>query len=159
MKRAKHVLRYLKGTQDIGHHYNGDSSLDIYCDSDWASDKGDRKSITGYIVKYGGSPMSWKSKKQSIVAISAAEAEYLALSEAVKEALWIIRLFREMCVPLKLPIPIHEDNYSCILLAEHPVFHLRTKHIDIRDHFIREHIIRKEINSVRLIPIHKLQTC
>ena len=77
MKCAKHVLRYLKGTQDIGHHYTGDSSLDIYCDSDWASDKSDRKSITGYIVRYGGAPISWKSKKQTTVAMSTTEAEYL----------------------------------------------------------------------------------
>ena len=75
MKCAKHVLIYLKGTQDIGHHYTGDSSLDIYCDSDWASDKSDRKSITGYIVRYGGAPISWKSKKQTTVAMSTTEAE------------------------------------------------------------------------------------
>lgn len=89
------------------------------------------KSITGYIVRYGGAPISWKNKKQSTVAMSTTEAEYLALGEAVKEALWIILLFKEMRVPLQLPIPIHEDNNSCILLAEHPVFHMRTKHIDI----------------------------
>ena len=150
MKCAKHVLRYLKGTQDIGHHYTGDSSLDIYCDSDWASDKSDRKSITGYIVRYGGAPISWKSKKQTTVAMSTTEAEYLALGEATKEALWIIMLFDEMRVPLQLPISIHEDNNSCILLAEHPVFHLRTKHIDIRHHFIREHIIKKQIKLCQI---------
>ena len=82
--------------------------------------------------------------------MSTTEAEYLALGEATKEALWIIMLFDEMRVPLQLPISIHEDNNSCILLAEHHVFHLRTKHIDIRHHFIREHIIKKQI---KLCPI------
>ena len=114
--------------------------MKVFCDSDWGSDASDRKSITGYIVQYGGAPVSWKSKKQPTVALSTTEAEYLALTEATKEALWISLIFKEMNIPLTLPVPIYEDNNSCILLAEHPVFHQRTKHIDIRYHFIREHV-------------------
>ena len=150
MKCAKHVLRYLKGTQDVGHNYNRDSRLLIYCDSDWGSDSSDRKSITGYIVQYGGAPISWKSKKQPTVALSTTEAEYLALTEAIKEAIWMAQLFKQLNIPLTLPIPVYEDNNSCILLAEHPVFHLRTKHIDIRYHFIREHIIQNEIKLCQI---------
>mmetsp|Transcript_5436 Transcript_5436/g.6857 ORF Transcript_5436/g.6857 Transcript_5436/m.6857 type:complete len:155 (+) Transcript_5436:92-556(+) len=150
MKCAKHVLRYLKGTQDIGHNYNTDNRLHIYCDSDWESDSSDRKSITGCIVEYGGAPISWKSKNQPTVALLTTEAEYLALTEAIKEAIWIAQLFKQLNIPLTLPISIYEDNNSCILLAEHPVFHQRTKHIDIRYHFIREHIIQ---NKVKLCQI------
>ena len=150
MKGAKHVLRYLKGTQNMGHNYNNDEKLLIYCDSDWGSDSSDRKSITGYIVQYGGAPISWKSKKQPTVALLTTEAEYLALTEAIKEAIWIAQLFEQLNIPLSLPIPVYEDNNSCILLAEHPVFHQRTKHIDIRYHFIREHII---LNKVKLCQI------
>lgn len=150
MKCAKHVLRYLKGTQDVGHNYKRDSRLLIYCDSDWGSDSSDRKSITGYIVQYGGAPISWKSKKQPTVALSTTEAEYLALTEAIKEAMWMAQLFKQLNIPLTLPIPVYEDNNSCILLAEHPVFHQRTKHIDIRYHFIREHIIQDEIKLCQI---------
>ncbi|KAG2736889.1 hypothetical protein G9P44_000979 [Scheffersomyces stipitis] len=146
---AKHVLRYLKGTRSLGQRYSKTGQLEVFVDADWGSSTDNRKSITGYAVKFGGGLISWKSKKQAIVATSTTEAEYIALAEAVKEVLWLRTLFGELQIPLTLPIGIHEDNVSCIKLSEHPTVHSRTKHIDIRYHFIRERI--KE-ETIKLIP-------
>ena len=113
-------------------------------------DRSDRKSITGYAIKFGGSLISWKSKKQPTVALSTTEAEYMALAEAVKEVLWLVTLFKELEIPVTLPIIVHEDNTSCINLTNHPTTHQRTKHIDIRYHFIREQVQKEVIKVVQV---------
>ena len=84
--------------------------------------------------------VSWMSKKQATVALSTAEAEYIALSEATQEAIWLQRLLTDIGVPLKGPTVIHEDNQGAFAIARNPVAHARTKHIDIRYHFVREGI-------------------
>ena len=93
-KAAKHVVRYLKGTRSLGLNYFAQNyfSLTAFCDADWASDKNDRRSTTGYIFQLAGAPITWKSKKQQTVALSTAEAEYMALGDAVKEILWLLQL-------------------------------------------------------------------
>ena len=83
------------------------------------SDSSDRKSISGYAIKYGGSLISWKSKKQTTTALSTTEAEYMALATVIKEVIWLITFFRELHIPISLPIMIWEDNTSCIKLSEH----------------------------------------
>ena len=116
-----------------------------YCDADWAGDKTDRKSMTGYLFKLGNSIVTWKCKKQQTVALSSTEAEYMALGDAVKELLWIKQLLHGLGLKSNTISKIYEDNEGCKLLSEHPVHHQRTKHIDIRHHFIRYHIQNKEV--------------
>ena len=139
---AKHVLRYIKGTMNYGLSYNRCSNFRLvgYSDSDWAGDKFDRKSITGYVFMLSGCAITWKSKKQSTVALSSTEAEYMALGDTVKELLWLVQLVQNIGLKFKNPPTVFEDNEGCKLLSNHPVHHQRTKHIDIRHHFIREHL-------------------
>jgi hypothetical protein len=139
---AKHVLRYIKGTLDHGLVYMKSDVFKIvgFSDSDWAGDKYDRKSITGYVFMLAGAAITWKSKKQPTVALSSTEAEYMALGDTVKELLWLTQLLEQIGLHFPEPSVIYEDNEGCKLLSSHPVHHQRTKHIDIRHHFIRDHL-------------------
>lgn len=142
---AKRVLRYLKNSMDWSLKYqSGYNGLVGYSDADWANDKLDRKSTTGLLFKMAGAPITWRSKKQPTVAVSTAEAEYMGLSEAVKESLWLKNLLGEFDIQVT-PIKLYQDNQSCIQLSDHPSGHHRTKHIDIRHHHIRDHVIKKDI--------------
>lgn len=108
-----------------------------FSDADWGGDLDDRHSTTGNVFLLAGGAVSWLSKKQAVVALSTTEAEYVALSVAAQEATWLQKLFVELQMPTKA-IVIKEDNQGVIALARNPVAHSRTKHIDIRFHFIRE---------------------
>ncbi|OUM56095.1 hypothetical protein BVG19_g5801 [[Candida] boidinii] len=138
-------IQHLKGTRSLGLSYSAQNylSLTAFCDADWASDKSDRRSTTGYIFQLAGAPITWKSKKQQTVALSTAEAEYMALGDAVKEILWLLQLSDQLKIKFDTVPIIFDDNMSCIELASHPGFHDRTKHIDIRHHFIREAVAKK----------------
>ena len=129
---VKWVLRYLKGTNDLGILYKGDSGMQGYSDADWAGDTDDRKSTSGYMFLIAGGPVSWKSKKQSTVALSTAEAEYVALSTATQECMWMQKLLSELGNPPDGPTTILEDNQSSIAMARNPQFHGRAKHINIK---------------------------
>lgn len=146
MKAVIRVIKYLNGTINYGICYTGETSLNVYSDSDWASTPSDRKSITGYIVTYSGGPISWKSKKQQVVALSTTEAECMALTESIKESLWLLQIFQDINVIVKLPITIHEDNLLCQKLLENPIFHNRTKHIDLKYKFTKENIESGNVN-------------
>ena len=135
---VKRVLRYLRGTSDLGILYRGDSGILGYSDADWAGDPDDRKSTSGYMFLIAEGPVSWKSRKQSTVALSTAEAEYVALSTAVQECVWMRRLLSELGNQPDGPTTILEDNQSSIVMARNPQFHGRAKHIDIKHHFVRE---------------------
>ncbi|KAI5950096.1 hypothetical protein KGF54_005244, partial [Candida jiufengensis] len=145
-KAAKHVLRYLKRTKMYGLHYNKTEGLEVYTDADWGSTSRDRKSISGYIVKLAGAPISWKSKKQVTVALSTTEAEYMSMAETVKEVLWLLSVFNNTDIEIETPVVIYGDNASAITLANHPLSHPRTKHISLRYHFIRDHIMNGTIS-------------
>ena len=146
---AKRVIRYLMKTIDYGIVYKkSDFSLNGYVDADWASNKVDRKSFTGYLFKFGGSAISWKCQKQKTVALSSAEAEYMAISEATKELVHLRNVFVELNLFSK--ILLYNDNRSAHLLAENNVFHARSKHIDIRYHFIRD-VLKKEIFELKYL--------
>lgn len=106
-------------------------------DADWAASVVDRRSYTGYIFKLGNSIVSWESRKQRTVALSSTEAEYMSLSDACKEALFI-KAFMSECLKLDVKIVVYNDNQSTIKLSENHMYHARTKHIDVRHHFIRE---------------------
>ena len=134
---AKRVLRYLKGTVNVGITFSGSLGLELelYYDADWA-DGEDRKSISAYIVILAGGAVSWRSKKQSTVASSSTEAEYMALLEATKESIWVQRLLSELGQTVENANIIFEDNQGAIALANNPEHHARTKHIDIQYHFV-----------------------
>ncbi|KAE8698224.1 pentatricopeptide repeat-containing protein [Hibiscus syriacus] len=108
-----------------------------YCDSDYAGDLDKRRSTTGYVFTFAKAPVSWKSTLQSTVALSTTEAEYMAVTEAVKEAIWLQGLLGELRMEQK-HIKVHCDSQSAIHLAKNQVYHARTKHIDVRYHFVRE---------------------
>ena len=114
------------------------SSMRIgFSDADWAGDQDDRRSTTGNMFFLSGGAVSWFSKKQATVALSTAEAEYIALSQGAQEGTWLKRLLTELGMS-DSPTVILEDNQGAIAIAKNPVNHSRTKHIDIRYHYIRE---------------------
>jgi Reverse transcriptase (RNA-dependent DNA polymerase) len=146
----KRIFRYLKGTKYSELVYGGTPELlndriNFYCDADWASDL-DRKSISGYVVTIAGGAVAWSSKKQSTVAPSTPEAEYIAAAHVAKQVLWHRSLLKELKFPLSTPSTIFSDNQSAISIAHHPEFHARTKHIDIAFHFLRDHVQKGTID-------------
>ncbi|WMV56755.1 hypothetical protein MTR67_050140 [Solanum verrucosum] len=108
----------------------------------WASCPLTRKSVTGYFIKLGNSVISWKSKKQSTVSRSSAEAEYRSIATTVTEVVWMIGLMNGLGIKIHKPIDVCTDSKAAILLAANPVYHERTKHIEVDCHFIREKIVQ-----------------
>ena len=143
LDKALYICRYLVGTQDYRLSYDGASRLGISActDSDWASDTS-RRSQSGYFVKMANGLISWTSRVQKTIALSSTEAEYMALSDCSRQVVWMHTLLGELNYHLK-PIPICGDNQGSIFIASNPVTEKRSKHIDIRYHFIRETIQRK----------------
>ena len=137
---VKRIFRYLKGTIDLCIKYerSADNRLVGFSDADWAGDLTDRHSTTGNLFMMSGAAIDWISKKQPVVALSTTEAEYVALSAATQEAVWLSRLLTDIKAPPKAPIVIKEDNQGTIAVARNPVSHNRTKHIDIKFHYVRE---------------------
>lgn len=120
---VKRIMRYLKGTQDLGllyHKHSTALSCVGYSDADWGGSLDDRKSTSGYVFQWSGAAVSWRSRKQTCVALSTAEAEYIALSAAAQEALWIRQLIGDIVVGSVCPMEIFEDNQSAICLANNP---------------------------------------
>ncbi|KAK2577751.1 hypothetical protein KPH14_012778 [Odynerus spinipes] len=122
--------------------------LEGFVDADWANCPNDRKSYTGFAFILAGYPISWEARKQRTVALSSTEAEYMALSEAAKEATYLRRLFAELGLAKLGQVKIFCDNNGARKLAENPIFHNRSKHIDIRDHYVREVLENGEIEIV-----------
>ncbi|PKU77531.1 Retrovirus-related Pol polyprotein from transposon TNT 1-94 [Dendrobium catenatum] len=145
-KALKRLLRYLNDTRSFGLPLTtGSLELHSYSDADWASDSMDRKSISGFCSYLGPNLISWTVKKQATVAKSSTEAEYRSLSAATSEVIWLRRLVAELHIPQTSPTTIHCDNPSAISIAKNPVFHARTKHIEIDYHFIRQQISSNDI--------------
>jgi len=142
----KWLLRYLKGSSDIGlvyKHKTEGVKLKGFTDSDYAGDRDNRKSMSSYVFTLCDACISWKSQLQHIVALSTTESEYIAATEAIKEALWFKGLLKELSV-LSNDVIVYSDSQSAIHLCKNPVFHERTKHIDVRLHFIRD-IVSQDI--------------
>ena len=143
---AKRVVRYLKGTDDLGLCFSKDASINpsnvivAYSDADWGTDTDDRKSYTGYAVFLGNSLVSWKCKKQTAVALSTAEAEYMAVSMTALEVIWLRNVLSDLGLPQQGPSVIYCDNRSCIHMANNDSTGPRTKHIAIKYHFIKDQI-------------------
>ena len=156
-KALKRILRYLKGTRDtclaygleINHPIEDPSDEECrtstnslrpfaFCDSDWAANQDHRRSTFGYLVLLNGGPVGWTSRVQKSVATSMTEAEYVALSETAKEVSWIRRFMCDVGYTQEGPTSLMSDNQGAICLTKNPEFHQRTKHIDVRYHYIRE---------------------
>lgn len=152
LRAAQHVLRYLRATKDLSITYGNASNLTTvgYADADWGSDKDDRKSTTGYVFMINNGPVSWTSRKQTTVATSTMEAEYMALSDASREAIARQQLFTDLDVPTTSPV-LYSDNQAALTIAQNPVHHQRSKHIDIRYHFIRDTVQNDKI-TIDYIP-------
>lgn len=153
---VKRIFRYLSGTIDYKLRYSicKRKNVNAFCDADWASEVDARRSCTGYIFNMANGAISWKSARQKTVALSSTEAEYMALSETIQEAAWLIQLSKEMGMIIN-PLNIHCDNQSAIKLTKSEGYNPRTKHIDIRYHFIREKIKNGEI-IVKFLPTTKM---
>jgi len=149
---AKRVLRYLKGTIDHGLLFRkGPLTLNAYCDSDWAGNPDDRRSTTGFGIFLGSNLISWAAKKQPTVSRSSTEAEYRSMALAITELFWICMLLRELRVPLLTPSRVWCDNSGALALASNPVYHARTKHIEVDFHFIREKVANRDV-QLRHVP-------
>ena len=140
LKAAMHILRYLNGTRSLQIVYRGASRSGLigYSDSDWAENKDDRHSTTGYVHFMADAAVSWVSRRQKTVALSSTEAEYMALSDSSRQVAWLRMFQRELGFDTSHPTPMCADNNGSIFLAINPAHDRRTKHVDIRYHYIRE---------------------
>lgn len=137
---AKHILKYLNSTIDLKLTYKKTGApIEGFSDADWGGNY-DRKSHTGYCFILASGTVVWETKKQQSVALSSTEAEYMAMSSASKEAVYLKKLLQDLGYPelVEKPIKMHGDNLSAIQLIKNPVYHSRSKHIDIRVHYVRE---------------------
>ena len=171
MVAAERVLRYLAGTKDVGLVFGSRNSSDAagdsrgrkaqvqvdvcaFADADWANDKGDRKSISGWVAKLNGDPVSWSSKKQRVVALSTCEAELYAEAAAIQEVLWLRGLMEELGLHTQTGSIIYGDNQSTISVSENGVKGERTKHVDVKYHFVTETV---EQGKVKLVWVNTKQ--
>lgn len=146
---AKRVVKYLMGTKGIRLNFSGGAdesfSFRAYSDANWAESRTDRKSNSGILCLLNGTPLSWSSRKQGVVATSTTEAEFYAIAEAAKEMMWLRQLLIDMKVPVPSSISISSDNQSAIKMLENDKFSHRTKHIDVQYHFLKDMIQKKHI--------------
>ena len=144
------ILRYLKGAPGRGLLYKDHGHIRVkgYTDADWAGSPGDRRSTTGYCVMVGGNLVSWKSKKQTVVARSSAESEYRAMAHTTCELVWVKHLLEELGFAPVTSMGLLCDNQAAVHIASNPVFHERTKHIEVDCHFVREKILQNCIHTV-----------
>jgi hypothetical protein len=171
MLAAERVLRYLAGTKDVGLVFGsrngtevGDSRghsrqlVDVcaYADADWANDKGDRRSVTGWVAKLNGDPISWASKKQRTVALSTCEAELYAEAAAIQEVLWLRGLLKELGLRTQTGSVVYGDNQSAIAVSKNGIKGERTKHVDVKYHFITETVERGQV-QLKWVPTREQQ--
>lgn len=147
MQAAKRLLKYLTLNPGQGILLASTSATKLtgYCDSDWASCSFSRRSTSGYCIMLGDSPISWKTKKRTVVARSSAEAEYRAMALASCEITWLTALLKDMGIQKLPPALLNCDNQAALAIAANPVLHERTKHVEIDCHFIRDKIAACEI--------------
>ncbi|XP_048425193.1 uncharacterized mitochondrial protein AtMg00810-like [Pyrus x bretschneideri] len=142
LQAAKRVLRFLKGSISHGLWFTkGPITLSAYSDADWDGCTFDRRSTSGYCVFLGSNLISWSAKKQSTVARSSTEAEYCSLAHTAAELTWVCKILKDLHFPLPTLPTLWCDNISAISLAFNPIFHARTKHVEIDYHYIRELVL------------------
>lgn len=147
---AKRIMRYVKGTLNWGilfptQKVNKMERLIGYSDADWCGDKDDRKSTAGYCFFLGKAPISWCSKKESVVALSTCESEYIAAAMSACQAAWLDSLMTELEIKEEEAVILKVDNKSAINLAKHPISHGKSKHIEARFHFLREQVTKEKL--------------
>ena len=136
-----HLLQYLQCTVEKGIRFSGESfDMHVFTDADWAGDQVTRKSTTGYVVFAAGGPLSWQSKLQPTVATSSMQSEYQSLYAGMQEIVWLRGVLAEVSLPFCEPTPFFLDSQSAQDLATNPVYHKRSKHIEIKYHWVREHV-------------------
>ena len=146
-KELKRVIKFVLDTKEYGLKIepkigeDEEWSLTVFCDSDYAGDPDNRISVTGFCVFLLGVPISWKSQAQRSVTLSSSEAEFVALSEAAKEIKFIVQVLQSLSIPVKMPVTVRVDNVGAIFLAENVTTSQRTRHIDVRYHFVREFVM------------------
>lgn len=168
---AERVLRYLAGTKDVGLVFgsrNGDAVGDsrgrskmpvdvcAYSDADWANAKADRKSVSGWVAKVNGDPVSWACKKQRTVALSTCEAELYAQAAAIQEVMWLRGLLKELGLHTQTGSAVHSDNQSAIAVAKNGIKGERTKHVDVKYHFVTECVEGGEV-QLKWVSTHEQQ--
>ncbi|CAA7022737.1 unnamed protein product [Microthlaspi erraticum] len=155
---ALRVVRYIKGTPGQGILLSADHDFQIngWCDSGYSSCPITRRSVTGYFVQLGESPISWKTKKQSTVSKSSAEAEYRAMAYLRDELLWIKNVLQSLGVSHAQPMRIHCDSKAAIHISSNPVFHERTKHIENDCHAVRDEIQSGNMSTHHVPSAHQL---
>ena len=147
---VKRVMRYIKGTLSSKIEYSkSNEGIFGYCDADWAGDKETRRSTSGYVFMMSNGPISWKSQKQSTVALSSCEAEYISLCTATQEANWWLQFSRELCPQENVKILC--DNQSAIAIGMDKGYSSKSKHIDIKYYFVRQMIEENKID-VEYVP-------
>lgn len=144
-KELLRVIKFVLDTKQYGLKVKPKGNIDnwdmkMYCDSDYAGDKESRISITGFILYLMDVPISWKSKSQKNVTLSSSEAEYIALSEAAKEIKFVVQILISMKIPVSIPIIVRIDNVGAMFMTENATTQNRTRHVDIRYHFVREFV-------------------
>ena len=155
---VKHIFRYLKKTAEFKLHYHKTGQpIECHVDADWAGDLRDRKSFSGYVFVVAGCVFAWSARKQSLVALSSTEAEYVAISMASTEAVYIRKLVDELGFPENGPMTIYNDNQSAQCLVRNPSFHSRSKHIAIKYHHVRDMHLNKEV-EVKYMPTEKMMS-
>ena len=154
---VKRILRYLVLTPTLELWYPKGSTFELigYSDSDWAGDKVDRKSTSGACQFIGRSLVSWSSKKQNSTALSTAEAEYISAASCCTQLLWMKQTLKDYGVSLGM-VPLLCDNKSAIKIANNPLQHCRTKHIDIRHHFLRDDVANRDIELTHVGTMYQL---
>ena len=152
---VKWILRYLKGTSKLGLIFSTQSNCIVtgFCDSDYACDLDRRRSLTGYVFTLSGCAVSWKATLQSTVALSTTEAEYMALTEAAKEAIWLKGLVQDLGLKQDC-LDIHCDRQSALHLVKDQMYHERTKHVDVRYHFIRDLVEKGDVRLQKIYTAH-----
>ncbi|KAM0017627.1 putative RNA-directed DNA polymerase [Helianthus debilis subsp. tardiflorus] len=145
---AKRIVRYVAGTSDFGIWYARGSPVQLvgYTDSDWASSIDDRKSVSANVFTLGSGVVTWSCKKQSTVALSSTEAEYVASSAATTQAIWLRRVLSDLGISQESPTNVFCDNLSAINLSRNPVMHGRSKHIEIKHHYVRDMVSQQQIS-------------
>jgi hypothetical protein len=154
---VKRILRYVKGTLDLGMHFSSSptTSLTAYSDADWAGCPDTRRSTSGYCIYLGDNLISWSSKRQTTVSRSSAEAEYRAVAHAVAECCWVRQLLGELHHPLSSATVVFCDNVSTVYMASNPVQHHRTKHIEIDIHFVRKKVSLGQVRVLHVPSAHQ----
>uniref|UniRef100_A0A8D8LBR2 Copia protein n=1 Tax=Cacopsylla melanoneura TaxID=428564 RepID=A0A8D8LBR2_9HEMI len=149
----KRILRYLNQTKVLVYTKEECETLYGFVDADWANDKDDRKSISGYCYFVYGNLVSWCTRKQSLVSLSSTEAEYIACSVATCEALWLKGILLDLSIEID-HVPLYEDNQSAIHMAKNRENGKRTKHVDIKYHFIRDEVEKGNV-ILKYVPTDK----